>query len=151
MADETRGGREAEVWCSYQRLQRALGTALDRRLEDGAGISAADYALLVPLATATGGVLRMRELGATVEWDRSRLSHHVSRMVKRGLVVRENCTEDARGANVRLTEAGRTAVAAAGSQYRDAVRRYFFDQVSADELDLLGRVFARMLAGLTDA
>ncbi|WP_020657466.1 MarR family winged helix-turn-helix transcriptional regulator [Amycolatopsis benzoatilytica] len=151
MADETCTGREAEVWCSYQRLQRALGTALDRRLEHGAGISAADYALLVPLATAPGGVLRMRELGVTVEWDRSRLSHHVSRMVKRGLVVRENCTEDARGANVRLTEDGRAAIAAAEGHYREAVQRYFFDQASADELDLLGRVFRRMLAGLADA
>ena len=82
----------------------------------------------------------MRELGATVEWDRSRLSHHVSRMCKRGLVTRENCTEDARGANVRLTDAGREAVAAAREQHGELVRRYFFDQ--------LGRVFSRMLTRL---
>ncbi|WP_409185587.1 MarR family winged helix-turn-helix transcriptional regulator [Amycolatopsis sp. VS8301801F10] len=148
MADVATDRREAEVWCSYQRVQRALGSALDRQLERAAGISGADYALLVPLANEPDGVLRMRELGATVEWDRSRLSHHVSRMCKRGLVTRENCTEDARGANVRLTDAGRAAVAAAKDQHGELVRRYFFDQVSGPELELLGRVFSRMLARL---
>ncbi|WP_033294251.1 MarR family winged helix-turn-helix transcriptional regulator [Amycolatopsis jejuensis] len=150
MADETFDRREAEVWCTYQRLHRALGGALDRQLERDAGISGADYALLVPLARTPGGVLRMRELGLLVEWDRSRLSHHVSRMVKRGLVVRENCSEDARGANVRLTDAGREAVEAAQGQHRETVRRYFFDQVSPAELDVLGRVFTRMLTQLTE-
>lgn len=148
MADVAPDRREAEVWCSYQRVQRALGSALDRQLERDAGISGADYALLVPLANEPDGVLRMRELGSAVEWDRSRLSHQVSRMCKRGLVVRENCTEDARGANVRLTDAGRAAVAAAQRQHGELVRRYFFDQVSGSELELLGRVFSRMLTRL---
>jgi len=53
-----------------------------------------------------GGVLRARELGTEIGWDRSRLSHHVSRMEERGLVSREECSEDARGTMVRLTDAG---------------------------------------------
>lgn len=144
------GAGEAHVWRSYQRVQRALAGALDHQLERHAGLSGADFALLGPLAEAADGVLRMRDLAATVEWDRSRLSHHISRMEKRGLVVREHCAEDARGANVRLTLSGRLAVEAARRPHRETVRRYFFDQLGADELVVLAGAFDRMLARLIE-
>ncbi|WP_371601214.1 MarR family winged helix-turn-helix transcriptional regulator [Streptomyces sp. NBC_00564] len=49
-------------------------------------------------------MLRAKDLGAEVGWERSRLSHQISRMEKRGLVTREACADDARGSMVRLTE-----------------------------------------------
>ena len=66
--------------------------------------------MLHPLSEAPGGLLRARELGTEIGWDRSRLSHHLSRMEKRGLVAREECAEDGRGLMVRLTDAGRQAI-----------------------------------------
>jgi DNA-binding MarR family transcriptional regulator len=142
--------RETHVWRSYHRLVRDFGGAMDRQLERDAGLSGADYALLVPLSEAPDEVLRMRDLGTQVDWDRSRLSHHVSRMEKRGLVAREDCPDDARGSMVRLTAAGRGAIQAAAPQHVETVRRYFFDPLPADELEVLGRVFDRMLARLDE-
>ncbi|MFI5611052.1 MarR family winged helix-turn-helix transcriptional regulator [Amycolatopsis sp. NPDC051903] len=139
---------ELHVWKSYHLLQRALGGAIDRQLVRDAGLSGADYALLVPLSEAPGDVLRMRDLGMRINWDRSRLSHHVSRMEKRGLLVREDCSEDARGAMVRLTPAGREAIETAAPEHVETVRRYFFEQIEPAELEVLGRVFDRMLARL---
>ena len=81
--------REARLWRAYRDLTRDLQRAFDRQLERDAGLSGADYALLVPLSEAPDGVVRMRDLGRAVGWDRSRLSHQVRRMEQRGLVSRE--------------------------------------------------------------
>ncbi|MGW4485775.1 MarR family winged helix-turn-helix transcriptional regulator [Amycolatopsis sp. NPDC004368] len=140
--------RELHVWKLYHHLQRSLNGAVDRQLVRDAGLSAADYTLMVPLSEADGDVLRMRDLGTQISWDRSRLSHHVSRMEKRGLVTREDCSDDARGAMVRLTAAGREAIEAAAPEHVETVRRYFFDQLEPDELDVLARVFERLVKRL---
>ncbi|MET7998482.1 MarR family winged helix-turn-helix transcriptional regulator [Amycolatopsis sp. NPDC005232] len=140
--------RELHVWKLFHLLQRSLNGAIDRQLVRDAGLSGPDYTLMVPLSEAPGDVLRMRDLGMQIRWDRSRLSHHVSRMEKRGLVTREDCSDDARGAMVRLTPAGREAIEAAAPEHVETVRRYFFEQVKPDELEVLERVFDRMVSRL---
>ena len=142
--------REAHVWQAYRDLQRELRNALDRQLVHDAGLSGADYALLVPLSEASGGRLRARDLGGMVGWDRSRVSHQLSRMEYRGLVTREPCPDDARGSIVRLTTAGRSAIRAAAPNHVATVRRLFLDPLSDDELDELAALFDRLLAGLAD-
>src|SRR5207237_1725335 len=112
------------------------------------GLSGADYRVLVPLSEEPSGVVRARELGSEIGWDRSRLSHHISRMEKRGLVAREECSEDARGLMVRLTDAGREAIEGAAPQHAETVHRYFFDLVSREELETLAAVFDRLLGNL---
>ena len=137
------------MWQSYRDLKRELQAALDRQLVRDAGLSGADYAVLAPLSEAPGDVLRMRDLGRQIDWDRTRLSHHVGRMEKRGLLVREECADDARGAMVRLTPAGRSAIEAAAPEHVATVRRYFFDPLSREELEALGSMFERMLGRLS--
>ena len=87
-------------------------------------------------------------MGREIFWDRSRLSHQVGRMEKRGLVVRQECADDARGAMVRITDAGRAAIEGAAPGHAEATRRYFFDLVSDQEIDVLTAVFDRVLANL---
>ena len=94
--------RKARVWQAYRDTQRELTGALERQLIRDSGLSGAEYAVLVPLSAAPDGLLRARELGSELGWDRSRLSHQISRMEKRGLVIREECSADARGSMVRL-------------------------------------------------
>ncbi|GAF45431.1 MarR family winged helix-turn-helix transcriptional regulator [Rhodococcus wratislaviensis] len=136
--------REARVWQAYREVMRDLQSAFDRQLADDAGLSGAEFALLAPLSESSGGVLRTRDLGLMVGWDRSRTSHLVSRMQKRGLVVREDCPDDARGSMVRLTPDGRAAIEAAAPEHVKTVRRLFFDPLSDEEVDLLGGIFERL-------
>ncbi|MEA3185299.1 MAG: hypothetical protein QOJ74_1776 [Ilumatobacteraceae bacterium] len=138
--------RQARVWQAYLHLNQHLYAVLEDQLTRDAGLSGADYKVLVPLSDAPGGVLRARELCTEIGWDRSRLSHHVSRMEKRGLVVREECADDARGLMVRLTDAGRKAIEGAAPQHVESVRHYFFDLLSDEELETLAAVFDRVLA-----
>jgi DNA-binding MarR family transcriptional regulator len=142
--------REAHVWQGYIDLQRRLFAELGRQMQRDGGLSTAEFALLVPLSEESGGVLRARELGRRAGWERSRLSHQVGRMEKRGLLVREGCAEDARGSMVRITPAGRSAIEAAVPSHVEAVRRHVFDHLSAAELRTLGEVFDRLLEGLPE-
>jgi DNA-binding MarR family transcriptional regulator len=138
--------RQARVWQAYLHLNQHLYATLEDQLTRDAGLSGADYKVLVPLSEAPGGVLRARELCTEIGWDRSRLSHHVSRMEKRGLVAREECADDARGLMVRLTDTGRKAIEGAAPQHVESVQRYFFDLLSDEELETLAAVFERVLA-----
>ncbi|MFI6036033.1 MarR family winged helix-turn-helix transcriptional regulator [Streptomyces sp. NPDC051315] len=137
---------EADVWATYRRLGRELHRAQERQLLRDSGLSAADYALLAPLSEAPDGLLRAKDLGAEVDWERSRLSHQISRMEKRGLVTREACAEDARGSMVRLTPAGRQAIEEAAPRHAETVRRLFFDPFTDQEVRVLGELLGRVLA-----
>jgi DNA-binding MarR family transcriptional regulator len=139
------------VWQKYRDLQRELQSAQDRQLIRDSALSGADYALLVPLSESPDGVVRARDLGLAVGWERSRISHQIRRMEDRGLVTREACADDARGSMVRLTAAGRAAIESAAPQHVETVRRYFFDPLTREEVETLGVLFDRMLAALARA
>ena len=140
--------REAHLWRSWLRLNQELLSRLEEQIGREGDLSGPDYAVLVPLSASPDGMLRARELGREILWDRSRLSHHLGRMEKRGLVVREECAEDARGAMVRMTDAGRAAIKRAAPGHVAATRSYFFDLLSNKEVDLLTTLFDRVLANL---
>jgi DNA-binding MarR family transcriptional regulator len=140
--------REARLWRAWLRLNQELPSVLEAQISRDAGLSGADYAVLVPLSESPDGRVRARELGRQILWDRSRLSHHVRRMEERGLVTREECAEDGRGAMVRLTDAGREAIEAAAPGHVAATRRYFFDLLSDKEVGVLTEVCERVLADL---
>jgi DNA-binding MarR family transcriptional regulator len=140
--------REGRLWRTWLRLNQELPSVLEEQINRDAGLSGADYAILVPLSESPDGMLRSRELGRQILWDRSRLSHHVSRMEQRGLVAREECVEDGRGAMVRMTDAGRAAIEGAAPGHVAATRRYFFDLLTDDEVETLTSVFERVLGNL---
>src|SRR5438094_10676393 len=81
--------RQQRVWQGYLHLNQDLIAVLEQQLTRESGLSGADYRVLVPLSEAPDGFLRARDLGAEIGWDRSRLSHHLSRLENRGLVTRE--------------------------------------------------------------
>src|ERR687889_736361 len=101
---------EQRQWRAYLRMQAQLNAELNRQLQADSELSLADYEVLVQLTDAPDGRLRPYELQRALEWEQSRLSHHLARMQRRGLVERQECPSDARGAFVTLTGAGRSAI-----------------------------------------
>ena len=140
--------RQRLLWKAYRDLNQEMSTVLEDQLLSDAGLSGSEYAVLVVLSHSPDGVLRARELGSELGWDRSRLSHLVRRMEKRRFVDREECEEDARGSMVRLTDAGRATVDGVAPEHSEAIRRYFFNALSSDELETLAVVFDRLLENL---
>jgi DNA-binding MarR family transcriptional regulator len=142
--------RQQHVWQAYLHMNQDLYAFLEQQLVRD-GLSGPDFKVLHPLSEAPGGLLRARELCLDIGWDRSRLSHHLSRMEKRGLITREECAEDGRGLMVRLTAAGKKAIEAAAPAHVENVRRYFFDLLSKDELETLAGVLDRVRESLPGA
>lgn len=139
---------EARAWRGYAQMHRRLDRVLGQLLMRDSGLSAADYALLVPLSEAPGQLLRARDLARGVDWEKSRLSHHLTRMQRRGLVERRGCETDARGAFIALTRVGRRAIEEAAPQHVDAVRENFIDLLTREELATLSEIAERVLERL---
>lgn len=142
--------REARLWRAFYEMRRQLDRVIERQLTE-AGLSSADYELLVPLSEATGDEVRARDLGRVVGWDRSRLSHQLRRMEQRGLLRRRDCPTDARGTMIALTAAGRKAVEAAAPGHVATVRRHFVDLLSPTEIDVLSDVAIRVRDNVRNA
>ncbi|MER7282659.1 MarR family winged helix-turn-helix transcriptional regulator [Dactylosporangium sp. NPDC000244] len=134
------------AWDSFIRMQEKLIGRLSRRVQADSGMSAADYVVLVKLTETSGGRMRFMELAKLVEWEKSRMSHQVRRMTERGLVAKEECPDDGRGAFIVATPAGFKAIEDAAPMHVEHVRRLFIDALSQEELDMLARISDRVLA-----
>ena len=140
--------REQAAWRGWLQLNQQLMTRLNRNLLVESSLSDGDYGILVSLSEAPGHRLRAFELARTLLWEKSRLSHQLTRMERRELVRREDCTTDARGAYVVITEAGRTAIESAAPLHVEHVRRWFIDALSTQQLDALDDIVRTVLSRL---
>jgi DNA-binding MarR family transcriptional regulator len=132
------------VWRSWLALSARLPAALHRQLEES-GLSLPDFDVLVQLSETPGGRLRVNDLARALTWERSRASHHLTRMQKRGLVTREECADDGRGAFIVLTPEGRTAIEGAAPAHARTVKDLVFDEVTPEELEAVGRFVGKVL------
>ena len=139
---------EWAVWRAFHLMRRQLDLALERELQQDAHISGPDYEILITLFESPEKQLRARELTARLGWEKSRLSHQVTRMVARGLVERSECDTDARGTWIGLTKKGRLATLGAVRSHALTIRRLFFDILSESELEVLGTVTDRVLEAI---
>jgi DNA-binding MarR family transcriptional regulator len=140
--------QQARAWRGYTRMRVRLQAQLDRDLARHSGLSDPDYSVLVHLSEAPDGRLRPYQLSEALQWEKSRLSHQLTRMTRRGLVAREQCPTDARGAFVALTAAGRRAIEAAAPAHVEDVRRYLIDVLDPDQLAALADISETVLAHL---
>ncbi|MEO9325184.1 MarR family transcriptional regulator [Nocardioides sp. C4-1] len=133
---------QQQAWRHWIALSTALPAVLNRQLQEDSGLSLSDYDVLVALSETTDGRLRVSDLAAAVGWERSRLSHHVRRMAGRGLVEREECADDGRGAWITMTSRGTTAIREAAPAHARLVGQLVFDDLDDDELAVLETVLA---------
>ena len=138
---------EQTAWRAFITGARRLTEQLDQELK-ARGVSHDDYGVLVALSESEGDRMRMSELADHSVESRSRLSHHIGRLEARGLVTRQACPEDRRGSWAVLTPEGRETIEAIAPHHVAGVRQYFLDQLSAEELAVLGTVFGRINANL---
>lgn len=142
---------EQRAWRAYQRMQGQLAARLNRQLQADSGLSLADYEVLVLLTDVPEACVRPFEMQRRLQWEQSRLSHHLTRMQRRGLIERRECDEDGRGALIVLTEAGRMAIEAAAPGHVGAVRSLFFDGLTRDQVQMLETLATEVLNRLEPA
>ncbi|CAA9362386.1 MAG: Transcriptional regulator, MarR family [uncultured Nocardioidaceae bacterium] len=140
--------RQQRFWRAWVALEARLPAATGRQLQAESGLSLQDFAVLVQLSDSSDGRVRVTDLATSLGWERSRLSHHVTRMVSRGLVQRAECCDDGRGAFVVVTPAGRAAIEEAAPGHARTVRDLVFTSVGDEELEVLTRFTERVLSRL---
>jgi len=142
--------REDSAWRSFVHAHHQLLLRLRRHLLQDSGLSEADYEILAVLSEHPTERMPAQELCALLQWEKSRLSHQVRGMEKRGLVVREPNPADARSAMICLLPAGRRAIEDAAPQHVHNVRRHFIDLFTPAELDTLAALDERVLRHLAE-
>lgn len=139
---------ELRVWRDFIETTEALRGRLAGRLQGDTGLSTGDYTVLLALSETDGGRLRSSDLAVHIGWERSRLSHHLGRMERRGLIRREECATDSRGAEIVLAPTGNDAFRAATVPHLQAVRELFVDALTPAQLDAAGEIAAALRAHL---
>jgi len=143
--------RELRAWRGMLRAHAALTKALDADLDTAHRLPLSSYEVLLYLNDAEDGRMRMRDLAASVILSRSGLTRLADRLEREGLIRRESCPSDARGAFAVLTPAGAAKLAAARQTHLAGVRSLFLEHFSDAELDALGDAWDRVVPGAASA
>ncbi|GAA3469213.1 MarR family transcriptional regulator [Nonomuraea roseola] len=140
--------RQFRAWLGYRRMRLLLDAQISRDLHRDSGLSDADYDVLSALTAREDRRWRLQELADRMLWSKSRLSRHIGRMEERGLVSREECATDGRGAVIVLSEGGWRAIQEAAPLHVESVRRHLIDLLTDEQLDALGDISDIVLSNL---
>ncbi len=148
-ADDELSDQDWAVWHDFMTMSGQLSRELDRRLQADAGISHADYSVLLALQRAPDRRLRTGELAELLAWEKSRVSHQVARMEGRALVLRTECDMDGRGTWIAPTPEGRRVLLGAMRNHSRTIRELFFDALRDDQRAAIGDAALHVLDRLS--
>ena len=138
---------ELAVWVRLLQAHAALAHELDANLRAAHGLPLTEFEILLWLTRGACERMRMAALADSVLLSPSGLSRAVERLQARGLVRRDRCTDDRRGAYATLTTAGVALFQAASATHAETIRRCFLDQLTPDEQRSFASAWQRVLAG----
>lgn len=143
------GPAQRRAWLSYMRIYHRLEYEMNRQLQSDCDMSLSDFTVLNALTLAPDSGAHLNVLANTIGWERSRLSHHVQRMSRRGLVERVRSEIDRRATEVVLTAVGRTAFESAAPAHAAWVKEVFFSDLDRDQqtglADILDTAYETLL------
>ena len=140
-----------DAWYRFVLVHARVTAAINARLrEDNSLLPVEHYDVLLCLkrAPAGGQRLRLSELAEAVTLSRSGLTRLVDRLENAGLLRREACPTDRRGAFAVLTPKGAGALRRTWPAYALAIQEHFARHLSDEEAGILARAFGRVLRGL---
>jgi DNA-binding MarR family transcriptional regulator len=130
---------ELATWRSLLDTTGELRRVLGAELQD-TSLSPADYQVLLALSEAHARQMRSSELARAIDWERSRLSHHLARMERRRLIRRHECAIDSRGAEVSLTAEGARVFRRATVPHMRSIKRHFADALTTEQFAALADI-----------
>lgn len=132
---------QQKVWREWLDAVARIDSHLDTVLRPY-GLDLGEYEILVRLSEAPEWQMRMSDLADAARQSRSRLTHTVARMEKKGLLTREPCPNDRRGVIASLTDDGFSLLETAAPAHVDSVREVLVDVVEPADFEALGRAMA---------
>lgn len=139
---------EWAAWRSFRRMAEIISGRIVHDITLATGLSSADFMILMELNKGEDGRRRQRDLQAYLEWDKTRISHQLTRMAGRNLVKRYNDAGNV--VTIYMTSEGRRHLAAAAPVHSSSVRKHFLDHLSKDELDKIHKLTNKLHQALND-
>ncbi|GAA1461758.1 MarR family winged helix-turn-helix transcriptional regulator [Williamsia maris] len=135
---------ELALWHQFKLVGERVNAAVERDILAASDLTGAEFGVLTRLVDLGDGSLRQGELATSMRWNKSRLSHQITRMEKRDLVTRSS--EDASAVTVSITDGGRRALKPARPAHAESIREHLTERLSADQRATLASVFESLLA-----
>lgn len=129
---------ELRVWHAFRMMGDDVLDRVGRDIATTTGLSGPDFAVLSRLAAIGKGEMRQQSLAECMGWDKSRLSHHLTRMQQRKLIERRE--EEKRVVLVVLTKHGREKLDEARPVHAESVRRNLLSRLSVQQIETLVRI-----------
>lgn len=136
---------EMRIWHMWKGSFQSIFSRVIKEMSEHTGLSEGDYGVLDRLVLFGDGSLRQQGLAVSMDWDKSRLSHHLTRMEKRGLLIRRPLDND-RGVQVIITSAGKSALDDARPIVAKAIRKHFLDQLTDQDIESITKMAERTKA-----
>jgi DNA-binding MarR family transcriptional regulator len=133
-----------EAWRTFLCAHAAVMRRLEAELEAAGHVSLGDYDVLINLATAPGGKLRMSELADYVLLSRSGMTRRIDRLEAAGLVRRDECAADRRGSYAAITPEGIERVRSAGPTHLRGIEEHFLARLTTGELEAVQSALAKL-------
>ncbi|MER6423210.1 MarR family transcriptional regulator [Streptomyces sp. NPDC001137] len=140
--------KEQRAWRAYIAATHLLEDAIDRQLQQDAGMPHLYYSILANLSEAPDGRLRMTDLAERAKITRSRLTYAVTRLEKDGLIRREDCQWDKRSSFAMLTAEGMAVLERTAPGHVETVRSLLFDQLTPQQVEQLEEIFSGVVQAL---
>ena len=130
--------RELRVWHAFLLMGEDVLGRVGRDIVQATGLSGPEFGVLSRLAALGKGEMRQQVLAGMLAWDKSRLSHQLTRMQERALIERRHT--DGKTVLVVLTQLGREKLDAARPIHADSVRRNLLSRLTQEQIDTIVRV-----------
>ncbi len=129
--------RQYRAWRAFHKLRGQLLPHLAKNITENTGLTPSEFFLLITLIDSPKATLHSYEIAEKLDWEKSRVSHQITRMEERDLVMRSVCPSDARSCLVELTPSGRKYLKKALPNHFEDVKHCFGDLLTAAQLDTL--------------
>src|SRR5215469_1779886 len=130
--------RELRVWHAFRLMGDDVLGRVGRDIAKATGLSGPEFGVLSRLAAIGKGEMRQQTLARVMTWDKSRLSHQLTRMQQRGFVQRRRT--DLNTVLVVLSKLGREKLGSALPIQAESVRRNFLSRLTPEQLDNIVRL-----------
>ena len=134
MAAKSLTPQELRIWRAFQDMGEEVRGRVGRDISEATGLSGPEFGVLSRLLGLGNGEMRQQELAKVMKWEKSRLSHQLTRMEDRRLIKRETAGD---AVVIGLTKLGRQKLIEALPVRAESVKRHFLLRLTRDQLDTI--------------
>jgi DNA-binding MarR family transcriptional regulator len=130
--------RELRVWHAFKLMGEDVLGRVGRDIAAATGLSGSEFGILLRLSVPGKGEMRQQRLAEMMGWDKSRLSHQLTRMKKRALIERRQADKNA--VLVGITKRGLKMLDEARPVHAESVRQNLLNRLNAEQIETIVRV-----------